>query len=261
MALTSINSFINRASAGYTQTFLLWEERQTAKQNLFATISPALEYITSITLPALPTGVTSYIPLHATWFSGNVRTPFFAKMIHFGTIDISGASGTWTGTGNTMGTRTELGVSNNVYGPLIGIVKTALNSAPGSLNVTYVDDAGNAAEAAPAIALTASSAVKSAGLVRLNRTGNTGDRGVRSVSTVTRTSGTTPTGEVDLYGLIPIVGFDNVGTGVGGFVSCLTTNFHPIRLTAGDVIGVFSYGTTTLAAQAGLGHFTIIGED
>lgn len=205
---------------------------------------------------SLPTGITSFIPNMVTFSVGLGTTQglIIGKLVRLGQLDLS--TPTFTAdptTSGAMPTITELGVSRQVHSALYIRVKTVLNATPGSMSVTYVDQDGNASETTALTALTASCAVGTTGMVTLN----TGDTGVRSISTATRTGGTTPTGVVEFYGILPW----KILTGLGSALSIEGTygaGFSNIKLGAGESLGIIHHGSIT--ARTICGYITYIGD-
>lgn len=234
MSLQTYNDFINRVGGNFTLEEPIYGDLSVG------TTTTALGGINgtyqlngySRTLPTLPSGVTAYIPTRVSLIGSATYAYMLCKAINMGSLDL--ATPTFTD-GAAFPTVTELGVSRQTSGAIFMEVTTALNSAPGSITVTYVDQDGNTAETTTAQALAASSVTGSAGWILLNSP----DWGVRDITTATRTGGTTPTGVVKFWGLIPIAFL----TSVSGFDfrNLLTHSFNPIRLGAGDNIRLFGW--------------------
>lgn len=251
--VTTYNGLINRISNGFVKNQPIWGEAQTAGATLGGNTTPMLRTGWTMTLPTpLPTDVSQYLATYITAAS-NLATSstLVAKLVNLGSLDI--ATPTFTD-GAAMPTVTELGVSRQVSGPIFIEVTTVLNAAPGSITVTYVDQDGNAAETTAAQALGASAPVRSSGFIQLN----TPDIGARDITTATRTGGTTPTGVIRFWGIIPIsiVETDWVA-GVPGADNLLTAGFCYSPLGAGDTVGLFALGSTVRALT---GNITFIGD-
>jgi len=186
---------------------------------------------------SLPSGVTAYLPTQI--FGGTNLLGFFLgvyHMIDLGSIDLS--TNTFT-PGSTMGTTTFGGQTVSRSGILFAEVTTALNSTPGNLDVTYIDQSGNAAETNTAAALATGAPVGSGVFVRLN----IGDGAVREVTGASNSGGTSPTGVIKFWGLIPI-GSTITNAYHGGFVIDAFNKRPLYRLPASAVIGgVVSGGT------------------
>lgn len=177
------------------------------------------------------------------------------KMVDLGSLNI--ATPTFTD-GNQMPTITEMGVSRQTSGAVYCEVTTALNATPGSITVTYVDQDGNSAETTSAQSLpTSNNGIKAGGFIFLNST----DTGVRDITTATRTGGTTPTGIVKFWGLIPIALMIGTANGSQNIMeNLLTSGFNPVRLGAGDVVKVLVTAGSTTAAAALSGNIFIVGD-
>ena len=171
-----------------------------------------------------------------------------------GNLDIAGPTFT---AGSDMPTVTTLGQSRPLASALMIEVTTVLNATPGSYTVTYVDQDGNGAETTASVALTASAPVRTVGYAALNST----DWGVRSITTATRTGGTTPTGVITFYGIIPIAMYSVSPSTIGVCNSdnIMTSGVNVPRLAAGDVIGAFAFNNA--AVKSLVGSLTIIGDD
>lgn len=203
---------------------------------------------------SLPTGVTAFVPTAITLSnsnssSGNVLA---AKLINLGSLDISGASGTFTD-GSNMGTATELNTSgNNLYSGVIMEVTTALNSVPGSFTITYTDQDGHGTETNPTTALGASAPIGSGSILQLN----SGDFGVRDITAAARTGGTTPTGVIKFWGIIPICFMTLSSSTIGPTKeNLLTASFNFVKLGAGDVIGLFGNLTSANSIIGKIDYF------
>jgi len=257
MAITLYNQYLSRTSSNFDSQEHFYADIQTTTVNLGGTVLAIQRAGSMVAMPnPLPTGVTAYIPTMVTGVSSLTTLTFLVgKLINLGSIDISGASGTFTA-GNAMPTKTELGVSRQVWSPLIIEVTTGLNATPGTLTVTYKDQDGNAAEAASAVSLGASAPVFSSGIVPLN----TGDIGVTQITNATRGAGTTPTGVVQFWGMSDPIALFPANPALNGpaVANLMTSAFHPVRLGAGDQIGVFIIGSN--ATKSTFGFISFVGE-
>ena len=260
MALRTYNNFINAISQGFGngngEPF--WDEVQTLTVSTpSGSALPIQRLGQSLVLPALPVGVAAYIVTRfLTQTSTTLISCMLAKLIDLGRLDFSGgAPGTFTD-GSTMGTATVLGTASAArFSPVICEVTTAMNAAPGTFTITYIDQAGNTAETTAALTPGASAPVRSCGTVALN----TGDLGVRDITAAATSAGTTPSGIIQFWGYIPL-GFTIVqGANQGYIKNLLTTNCTAFRLGAADVLGCFAFGST--AVKAMVGWVTIVGEE
>jgi len=242
MALTTYDLFISQCASGIKRNQPIGDEAQANTTATFLARNIATMTRRGYTKPLpspLPSGVTAYIcsRISVTGSSPGIAL-IVAKLIDLGSIDIS--TPTFTD-GSAMPTKTELNASNVTASPVLCEVTTALNATPGSLQITYVDQDGNTAEATTAQVMTASSVVKSAAYIDLNGT----DWGVQDITAATRTGGTTPTGVVQFWGLLPITICPLAPNtdGVTWIDNLIGTAFNPTRLGAGDVIGAFQSGS------------------
>lgn len=209
-----------------------------------------------IVLPTV-SGIAKY---RAVFAHGNGSTAglfFLVKLVHLGSLDISGASGTFTHD-TAMPTRRELGVDNvPTWGQLLMVVRTALNAAPGSIgSISYVNQAGTSTSISTAFTLSVSASSGMASILTLA----TGDYGVRDVTAATRTSGTTPTGILDFYGLYPLGTLPvsiNATFPIGA--NFITGSFCIPDLLPGDELALLSNALSTQAGASTV-WVTLIGE-
>lgn len=260
MPITSYNDIINRIGGGFSLQQPLWGEHTTAvTATLISTDTFSRARVGDAKpLPSgLPTGVTAYIP---TRVSASItlasQTILLAKMINLGSLDISGASGTFTD-GSSMPTITELGVSRTTASAVLMEVTSDLSALPGTITITYVDQNGNAAETTAAMTLTTLAASRTVGAVILN----SGDTGVQDITAAARSGGTVPTGTIKFWGLVPISFLaGSPGTiGVCVMDNLVTSAFNWVKLGAGDIYGTFVWGST--GTKAILGDVFFVGDN
>ncbi len=193
----------------------------------------------------LETGVTAYIPteIFAHTSTNQGGGIIVGELINFGSLNIS--TNTFTD-GSAMPTRTIFNTSTAMCSPIFMEVEVALNATPGTLVVTYVDQNGNTAEASTSHTLTASAIPGSTSTVVLNTT----DWGARDVTNAVRSAGTTPTGTIRFWGIVPIAivpeGNGTAGLSVGGSIDLLNSGIVR-RLAAATVIGGFRQTTGAMA--------------
>lgn len=261
MAITSYNDLIARIGGNYWLSQPLWGEQtatvtSTISGSDFASVATARLGEGKALPSGLPTGVTSYIPTRVTSaVSVAGQSILICKMVNLGSLDISGASGTFTD-GSAMPTVTELGVSRQIASPVLMEVTTVLNATPGTITITYVDQDGNGAETTAGHVLTASVAVRSVGTVLLNST----DWGASDITAAARSGGTTPTGVIKFWGIIPI-SFMSGSPGLAGMTvldNLLTSGFSWLELGAGDTYGAFVTGNTS--AKSIIGDLFFVGD-
>jgi len=259
MAITTYDGLISRANSatlgGYTLSQPLWGEANTNTDAALSGNNQSMQRLGwSKALPgSLPSGVTSYILTRISLLSSAAAPYMVAKMVNLGSLDISGASGTFTD-GSQMPTVTELGTSRQIPGAIWMEVTTALNATPGGITVTYKDQDNNTAETTGNQNLTASSRVRTGGWIVLN----TGDTGAIDITAAARSSGTTPTGVLQFWGIIPICLISMVSASTTYTENLVTGAFNPVRFAAGESLGVWSWSVTT--ARAVLGDCFFIGD-
>lgn len=259
MPITKYNDFISQVGAGIWLSQPWWGEVQTATQGLFSsTTNFNVQRCGNFkAFPSLPGGVTGYYVTSVTASSSTTQlSVLIAKTINLGSIDISGASGTFTD-GSAMPSVTELGVATTYPSIVIAEVVNVLAANPGSISITYVDQDGNAAEASTAQAMTASSVPKTCGNIELNA----GDVGVRDITAATRTGGTTPIGTIKFHGIVPVCLME-VSPVSGSIVSVdnlITGGFNIPKFGASDQLIAFILGSTT--TKCCLGDIFVVGDN
>lgn len=254
MPIRTHNDLLDRVANNFWLSQPIWGETQVSTTTLLGGTMARQSLGFSKVLPnPLPTGVTNYFVTAFNTTEASNATALLAKIVNLGSIDISGASGTFTD-GSAMPTVTELGVSRVTSSAVIAEVTTALNSAPGSISITYVDQDGNAAEATTAQALGASAVVKSCGMINLN----SGDVGVRDITASSRSGGTTPTGVLRFLGIIPVSMINFFG-GSTSSDNLVTAGFNLPKLGAGDELRVFVLGAN--AAKCIYGNIFVVGNN
>lgn len=255
MALDAVNDYVARFGSGHWAQFPFQFE-QVATTSFGAVASSQM--VGQLVLPALPSGVTNYIVTRAHAYSqqGTTFALLLAHLIDLGSIDISGASGTFTD-GSAMPTVDEGGVSRVTNGAILMEITTVLNATPGALTITYTDQDGNTGQSSGAMTLPASGVVGSAGFATLAGT----DCGARDITAASRSAGTTPTGVIKFWGVRPIA----VLTPLSNIVAFCADNligpagFNPLRLPDSARIGIVALGNVT--AKTVIGGLDIIGDD
>lgn len=259
--INSYNDIINRIGGNFWLSQPIWGEHTatsttTISTNDFAALATVRIGDAKALPSGLPTGVSAYVPTRvAVTTSVASQTVLVCKMVNLGSIDISGASGTFTD-GSVMPTVTELGVSRVTASPVMMEVTTALNATPGTLTITYTDQDGNSTETTAAHTLTASATVRSVGTMLLNTT----DWGVQDITAAARAAGTTPTGVIKFWGIVPIAMLAS-GPGLAGtptLDNLITSGFSWLRLGSGDTYGCFAIGSN--GAKAIVGDVFFVGD-
>ncbi len=242
--IQSEDDFIARCFASVDADILFDMDIQTATTATLITGQTTAVSLNSakFTLPSLPSGVTAYIPtMISDCYSSVLHTLYVCKIVHFGVLDIS--TNVYTADA-TMPTYTEGNNSNVTYSGVFASVNTALNATPGTLVITYTNQAGTTSVSSPSATLTASAATNTAsataGLIPLATT----DYGVQAVTGAVRSGGTTPTGKLDFWGTIPIT-IVNAGL-IANCAAYKPLHFNGQRLAAGDVIQTFSMGSAAI---------------
>jgi hypothetical protein len=255
MGLRTYDEFIDRVSDGYYIHEMFWDENQVASVNLASNLMACQRLGKCKQMPdPLPTGVTNYIVTRISCAcSTSAQAMLFARLVNLGSIDIG--TNTFTD-GVAMPTRSELGSSIPSASPIIIEVTTALNATPGSITTTYIDQDGNAAQATSAIALSASMPAGSSGYLTLG----SNDWGVQDITNVVQSGGTTPSGVVKLWGVIPIAFMPaSAAVSTSHQDNLLTSGFNPQRFGAGIEIGSFVFGASVVA-KAMYGDIFIVGD-
>lgn len=262
-AVTTYDGLIERLSNNYGKNFMYTSPSSNSGTPVMGgRVTNRTRFLPSIAMPgSLPTGVSQFIPTAVSMMTASSATNILiGKRVSFGSIDISGASGTFTD-GSNMGTRTEFNTAaTKMYSPIFVEVTTALNATPGSLTVTYVDQDNNTAETTTAQTLPASAVVGNiVGMINLNGT----DVGAYDVTAATRSLGTTPTGVLNLWGMIPfgiITASENISSTQLGtrMESLLTDGFSWNPLAAGDEIAMV--GMVSNVAVRTIGTITVVGD-
>lgn len=237
-AIVNHNEIIERITTGYSSLEPINGNYPTARASLLTGGLRGYRGFFSPTVPSsLPTGVTAYLPTQVHGASSLLGTGIgYYHMINLGNLDLS--TNTFTA-GSTMGTTTFGGQTVSRSGILWAEVTTATNATPGNLDVTYVDQDGNTAEAIATAVITGSAVVGDGGFVRLAGP----DCAVREVTTASQSAGTSPTGVITFWGLIPIGG--TVVSGAHGGMVIDLFNKRPLyRLPANAVTGGLVLGST-----------------
>lgn len=198
-------------------------------------------------------GVTAYIPLDFTAIT-NLSSPvmfILGEMIDFGSLDLS--TNVFT-PGVAMPSRTVFNTSKQLASPIIVEGEVANNATPGTLVVTYKDQDGSAAEAGGSYTITASGNVSAGVIIK----GNSPDWGAVQVTNAVRSGGTTPTGTLRFWGMIPICLCVNSNTALGAQTDLLNYGIVA-RLGVNTKIGVFTHNSN--AANAYIGRINYVGDN
>jgi hypothetical protein len=177
---------------------------------------------------------------------------WLVKLVDLGSLNIS--TNTFTD-GSAMPTVDELGTNRVMAGAVIMEVTVALNATPGSITITYTDQDGNASQTSTSQALAASAAIGSIGNLQLA----TGDYAVRDISAAARTGGTTPTGTIKFWGIIPVGMVYSAGAGAGETVDLVTNSFALVPLGTSDQLYVI-HASTVVANNVIQGVLNVVGD-
>ena len=252
--VASFNDIVNRVGGKFFASETIYNDIPVATTTPSSNLQSCQRVGYTKALPALDTGVSGYFVSEARLlFSASNGTYMVAKLINLGSLDISGASGTFTD-GSAMPTVTELGVSRQIYSGVLIEVTTTLNATPGAFTITYVDQDGNGAETTTSRNLGASAAAYSVGFAILNDN----DIGVQDITAAARSAGTTPTGVIQFWGVIPIQMGVQMSLGTVTGEGCFAPGFNMPKLGATDQIGVFGWNVTN--ARGIVGDIYYIGD-
>jgi len=252
VALKSYNDFIARIGNGYTRMDPFYGEHQSATTLTLFTgqVQPWQRTAWAPAVPgSLPSGVTAFLPVSVGLASSSAGFIGVYRAFPFGSLDIS--TNTYTA-GSAMPTQTVGGTSTAMFGALLCEASVALNATPGSLTVTY-DNQDGTSHSTSATAMTASAAVTTCGFIPLA----SGDYGVRNVTGASRTGGTTPTGTIKFWGLLPVANVTPMNGGSCGARNLLTSAPFPPRMLAGEQLIILAPATT---ARAVTGVITYVGD-
>ena len=258
MGVTSYDNLIARVGNSYYANWPFYGDGQVTTGLLGGNNFSLQKVGTAPILPTLPSGVSAYIPTAikaAAAIITSPRTLMFCEVIDMGSLNIS--TNVFTD-GSAFPTRLELGTSRQTFGPIFVEFETALGGTPGSLTVTYVDQDGNTAETTAAQTMSATNPnIGTTGWIVLNSP----DVGAQDITTAARSGGTTPTGTVRFWGILPIAYFTLNSNGSGYIYAFHTQNFNWSSLGASTSIRIFSWsGATAPGGYAICGSIDIIGD-
>jgi hypothetical protein len=254
MALLTFNDFVSRLSNDFGRDDAIYDAVVTASTSSAPLSSSNTTwqrcgYFQSLPSP-LPTGVTSYIPTLLALSPGiNTISPIvIGKATLLATLNLVGASGNLT-LGSAMPTLTELGNSVATSSAVLVEVTQALTATPGTINVAYNDQDGNAATTG-SLSLTASTAVRSVSLVGLA----SGDYAVRQITNITGFTASQANGVLKFWGITPLVMLNAVSGNSGQ--SIVVEDFlsfgNVLHLGAGDSLMAFMSGSSAVKTVYGM---------
>lgn len=253
-AITTVQGLLSRISNQYDKTVTIYLDNPTTRTTVvnsqtYYPTAPRLGYIESIP-SSLETGVTAYIPTEVTLNSSTSMPAMLCEMIDMGSLNLG--TNTFTD-GAAAPTRTYLGTSRQLPVQLWIECTTAANATPGNITFTYVDQDNNTAETSSSQAVTASATRGSGSFATLNST----DWGVLDITAAAQSGGTTPSGVIKFWGVIPI-SYILPGILASGASDILPENGNFMRLGSSAQLGVISIGTTT--ASSTHGHIRMVGD-
>lgn len=254
-AITTVDALIARQSNEYEKRLNLDEHFATARVSTTTSASSLgmhrFGYIEAVP-GSLETGVTSYIPLEISVNSTLAPPILIAEMFNMGNINL--ATNTFTD-GVAMPTRTQGGVSNQTFSPVIMEFTNAAggNATPGNLTITYTNQAGTGSKSSGSMALGASAPQGSGSLMVLA----SGDTGVQDITAAAQSGGTTPTGTITFWGFLPLDIVYPYVTSVGS-VSALLSQAIIARL--GTSTQLAAWGISNASAGRCFGWVNCVGD-
>jgi hypothetical protein len=253
-AITTVQGLLSRISNQYDKTVTIYLDNPTTRtttvnSQTYYPSAPRLGYIESVP-SSLETGVTAYIPTEITLNSSTSMPAMLCEMIDMGSLNLG--TNTFTD-GSASPTRTYLGTSRALPVQLWIECTTAANATPGNITFTYVDQDNNTAEASTSQAVTASATRGSGSFGTLNST----DWGVLDITAAAQSGGTSPTGVLKFWGVIPI-SYILPGALASAATDILPESGNFTRLGSSAQLGVISLGTTTAASTHG--HIRMVGD-
>lgn len=254
-AITTVQGLLSRISNQYDKTVNVYLDNSTTRTTVlnsqtYAPTAPRIGYIES-NPSSFETGVTAYMPTEINMSSSTGMPAVFCEMIDMGSLNLG--TNTFTD-GAAAPTRTYLGTSRQLPMQLWIECTTALNATPGNVTFTYVDQDNNTAEASTSQAATASATRGSGSFATLNST----DWGVLDITTASQSGGTTPSGVIKFWGLIPISYFFINVNNIVSTIDIFPENGNFTRLGSSAQLGLISFGTTT--ASSAYGFIRMVGD-
>lgn len=254
MPLLSIEDFISRVETGYGQI------RQGSFYWPASTVSGGQRPINQSSyfapIASLPSGVTAFIPtcLHHFNRNGNSISTIFGVEILLGSINL--ATNTFTD-GAAMPTVTELGVASQVTASSVMVrVKNTTNSSPGTVTMTYTNQDGTTSRS---VALDALSSAPVGSMIFQSSMQST-DWGVRDVTNLVQSGGSSPSGEIEVIGLIPLgTLFSGINDVTMGFLDFLCQDFNLIKMDATSKTKITGLALDT-GSSAGVTQVFMVGD-
>jgi len=258
--VASFNDMVNRIGGNYFINQPIYGEiTASTTSNFFGTTSGIGQRVGNTpTLPALPAGVSAYIPLVVDLgnSAGGISSVLLCKAIDLGSFDIGAATtGVFTD-GSAMPTATIMNTASTSYASAVLVeVTTQLAGTQTAITITYTNQDGTGGQTTSAVTPTTGATVRSTGFVNLGGT----DWGVRDITAVSRVSSSGPTGVLRFWGIIPIsLSFNSQVTSGIAVENLLTSGVNLVRLGGSDVLRTFLFGDNT--AKNVLGNVYILGD-
>jgi hypothetical protein len=254
-AITTVQGLLSRISNQYDKTVNIYLDNATTRTTTvnsqsYIVTAPRIGYIKSVP-SSLETGVTAYIPTELNVTSSTGMPAMFCEMVDMGSLNLG--TNTFTD-GSAAPTRTYLGTSRSLPMQLWIECTTAANATPGNITFTYVDQDNNTAEASTSQAVTASATRGSGSFGTLNST----DWGVLDITAASQSGGSSPTGVLKFWGLIPISYFFISVNNIVSTVDIFPENGNFTRLGSSSQLGLISINTTT--ASSAYGFIRMVGD-
>lgn len=259
MALATFDAFLSRIANGYYWRQPIWGQLNSTTSSAFMGSTTGIMQRCGDTraMPALPSGVTGYIPTHVMiCSSANSQLGLLVcKAVNLGTFDIGNTTvGTFTD-GSAMPQQKVFNAAST-YIPSAVLVEltTATAGTQTSITVTYVDQDGNTGNTTSFTPIP-SAVAGSVAMLQLSGT----DWGVRDITAVARSASAGPTGVLKFWGIIPISFTTSALAGVPMVDNLLTSGINLVELGAGDGIKTFIMGQSS--AKTMLGELYFVADD
>lgn len=257
-SVASFDDMVNRISGNYFVNQPIYGEITASTTGGFfgTTFGNGQRVGNTPTLPALPAGVSGYIPLVVDLGTSVVGiSTLLCKAVDLGSFDIGAATtGVFTD-GSAMPTATIMNTASTSYASALLVeVTTALAGTQTAVTITYTNQSGTGGQTTAAVTPTTGAAVRSVNFVNLAGT----DWGVQDITAVSRVSSSGPTGVLRFWGVIPISFLSNPVASSPVVDNLLTSGINLVRLGGSDVLRTFVFGDTT--AKNVIGNVYILGD-
>lgn len=241
------NDLIKRASDGYFFSQPFYFENQANMVQIGNGSFTLNKLGFTAVLPTLPSGVNSYKLVGAEVYANSNYGVHICKQVLLGTLNL--ATNVFTD-GGTMPINNGI----QLWSTMIIEALTPLNATPGNITITF-NDRNGASLSSGAIALGASATIGACGVIPAPGA----NVGVTDVTAAVQSGGTTPSGTIGIYGLIPLgTCYSRTGTANPSVVNNQTHAFNHYPLGAGDKIGIFRVGSNV--AMSAFGRLIFMGD-